>query len=305
MTRFYELLGCPQPFDTHRNFVTSPWFSSTVLAAIRGTVALYTLVTLLVILIMDAVSFHNADSYFSFFTELTYIGICSYYWASFTQTLVYALRLRRLDTGSENLPDYPLQSWPRILQLLHVILRTTMVSYPILVTIVFWGILASPSVFKTPFSAWSNISIHALNTVWSLFEMLGTNSPPPKWTVLPFIIVVLALYLGLAYVTKATQGFYPYPFLDPSKGSARLAGYIVGIAVAACIVFAFAKGIMWARMRMSGVRGREGKMVEGDDEERVDGVDEKGKGGRKSLVGSSGEEKEDGPGPVVHGDRMV
>jgi len=245
-SNFYDLLGSPQPFDTQRNYVTSPWFSPTILAVIRGTIAFYTLFALLFILIWQAVIEGVADSYFSYFTELTYIGICSYYWASFTQTLVYARRLRQ---SPHKTPEYPLQKWPRILQLLHVMLGTTIVSFPILVTIVFWGLLASSSVFSTKFNAWSNISIHALNTVWSLFEMIGTNSPPPRWPMLPFMIFILALYLALAYVTYATQRFYPYAFLNPAKEHDRLAVYIIGIAVAGCVVFSLAKTIMWIRMR--------------------------------------------------------
>ncbi|KAJ3861031.1 hypothetical protein EV359DRAFT_47993 [Lentinula novae-zelandiae] len=245
---FYNHLGAPQPFDTHRAYVTSPWFSSMTLAAIRGMIALYTLATLLVILIWQATVLHDADGYFSYFTELTHIGICSYYWASFTQTFFYALRQRH---SMERLPEYPLQKWPRIFQLLHVMLGTTIISYPILVTIVFWALLASPAVFSTKFGTWSNISIHVLNTAWSLFEMIGTNSPPPRWSMLPCMIIILALYLALAYVTHATQGFYPYSFLNPSTSHSLLAGYIIGIAVAACIVFTLAKTIMWARTKFA------------------------------------------------------
>ncbi|KAJ3918232.1 hypothetical protein F5877DRAFT_42988 [Lentinula edodes] len=246
--KFYDSLGAPQPFDTHRAYVTSPWFSSMTLAAIRGMIALYTLATLLVILIWQATILHDADGYFSYFTELTHIGICSYYWASFTQTLFYALRQRH---SIERTPEYPLQRWPRIFQLLHVMLGTTIISYPILVTIVFWALLASPAVFSTKFGTWSNISIHVLNTAWSLFEMIGTNSPPPRWSMLPCMIIILALYLALAYVTHATQGFYPYSFLNPSTSHSLLAGYIIGIAVAACIVFTLGKTIMWARTRFA------------------------------------------------------
>lgn len=143
--QFYNLLGSPQPFDAQRNYVTSPWFSPTILAVIRGIIAFYTLFALLFILIWQAIIEGIADSfvflfsntlsslthilvtsYFSYFTELTYIGICSYYWASFTQTFVYARR-RRL--SPHKTPEYPLQRWPRILQLLHVMLGTTIVLF--------------------------------------------------------------------------------------------------------------------------------------------------------------------------------
>jgi hypothetical protein len=44
------------------------------------------------------------------------------------------------------------------------------------------------------------------------------------------------MYLGVAYITHATQGFYVYSFLNPSKGSI-LAAYIIGILAGTVLVF--------------------------------------------------------------------
>ena len=55
---------------------------------------------------------------------------------------------------------------------------------------------------------WSNISQHALNTVFALFDILFTHAGPHPWTHLPFLIIILALYLAVAYITHATEGFY-------------------------------------------------------------------------------------------------
>ena len=41
-----------------------------------------------------------------------------------------------------------------------------------------------------------------------------------------------------------------YSFLDPAKEHARLAAYIVGIALAECIAFLLARGATWARTRL-------------------------------------------------------
>jgi hypothetical protein len=64
------------------------------------------------------------------------------------------------------------------------------------------------------------------------------------------------MYLGLAYVTYATQGFYVYSFLNPSKG-AILAAYIVGILVGAIIVFAIANGVKWGLARCTTAKKRD------------------------------------------------
>ena len=64
------------------------------------------------------------------------------------------------------------------------------------------------------------------------------------------------MYLGLAYVTYATQGFYVYSFLNPSHG-AILAAYIVGILVGAIIIFAIANGVKWALAQCTTAKKRD------------------------------------------------
>jgi hypothetical protein len=128
-----------------------------------------------------------------------------------------------------------------VLQAMHVVLQVTAVTFAILVTIVFWALLSDPTTFATPFSAWTNISVHALNSVFALFEIGFTNSPPPPWLTLLPCILILAGYLGIAYITHVTQGFYTYSFLNPTIQGPKLAAYIVGIAVAQVIVFSLIK----------------------------------------------------------------
>lgn len=236
--------GLSSPCDTQHKLVTSPVFSPTVLACLRLTLAFYTLFTILFTLIWDSVSLHDASSYFSYFTQLTYIGLCSYFWASGVQTFAYA-RWRR----------YPLQFWPRALQFLHLLLQSTIVTFPIIVTIVYWALLSSASTFATRYSAYSAVSLHILNTVFALFEILLTNSPPAPWITLIFGILFLAGYLGVAYITHATQGFYTYSFLNPSLHHARIAGYIVAIGVGECVVFTIVRGVVVLRQRLFAGRG--------------------------------------------------
>jgi len=269
----YSRLGAPAIFDPAHKYVTSPVFRSPlVLASLRITIALYTLVVLLVTLIWKTTKQHDGKSYFSFFTYLTYIGLCAYYFTSSTQTFSYALRWRKSGAGA----GYPLQHWPRFLQALHVILQSTVVTFPIIVTVVFWVLLADPTTFGDLFSSWSNISIHALNTLFALIEILLTNSPPAPWLTLIPCLLFMVGYLGVAYITHATQGIYTYSFLDPHKQGAKLAAYIVGIAVGEIIVFSLVRGIVVLRERWAVKTGRVllaqegGSEGNGDDWEEVE-----------------------------------
>ena len=72
---------------------------------------------------------------------------------------------------------------------------------------------------------------------------------------------MLACYLALAYITHATQGWYPYSFLDTSKGSGRVTGYCFGILAAICVIFGVVWGLIWLRNLVTRKLGLEGKFA--------------------------------------------
>ena len=86
----------------------------------------------------------------------------------------------------------------------------------------------------------------------ALLEIILPTTNTPPWLHLVFLILLLAAYLGLAYVTYATQGFYAYGFLNPDNGAGHLAAYIVGIAVACAVIFLIVWGLVWIRRRFTG-----------------------------------------------------
>jgi hypothetical protein len=252
----YRRLGVQSPFDSQLSLVTSPVFSSTVLALIRLSFALYTLFATIFVLVWEAVRTHEAHSFFSYFTHLTYIGICAYFWASGVQTWLFARNGKR----------YPLQEWPCLLQFLHILLYSTITSFPFIVTVVFWSLLASPATFSTGFSVWSNISMHAMNSLFALFEILFTSAGPMPWSHLPFLVLIMVGYLGVAYITHATQGFYAYSFLDPEKQHAMLAAYIAGIPIGECLVFTGVRYICIFREHFAARNGQRSCTPEAIDE---------------------------------------
>ena len=105
------------------------------------------------------------------------------------------------------------------------------------------------------------ISEHALNSFYALFEIvLPRTSPPPPLHILA-LVILLACYLALAYITHATQGWYPYSFLDTSKGSGRVTGYCFGILAAVCVIFGVVWGLIWLRNRATQKLGFDGKFA--------------------------------------------
>jgi hypothetical protein len=65
----------------------------------------------------------------------------------------------------------------------------------------------------------------------------------------------------LAYVTFATEGFYTYDFLDLRKNSSGIVGaYIIGILVAAIVIFLIVKYLillrMWITEKKLGMTGK-------------------------------------------------
>jgi len=79
--------------------------------------------------------------------------------------------------------------------------------------------------------------------VFALSEILLTFLGPIPWLYLPVCIFTIGLYIGLAYISHATQNFYPYKFLDPTQYGGRVAAYVLGVLIGECIIFAIVWGV--------------------------------------------------------------
>ncbi|KAI1082060.1 hypothetical protein F5B20DRAFT_46194 [Whalleya microplaca] len=251
------------PWDPSHRFQTSWLVSPYVLFGLRALMSLYAFTTLLFNIGYqcahpDRGGCAATRASFSYFTVLTYWGLAFYLGISAYHTLSYARHHGRSAA--------PLASWPRPLQTLHALLYTTAATFPFLVTIVYWAVLYGDGPwFPTTWQAWSNVSQHALNSVFALVEIALPRTDPPPWTHLPWLIVILALYLALAYVTRASEGFYTYSFLDPGLQGSLVAAYVFGIAVGIVVIFAVVWGLIWTRRWVTEERlGMRGRFAEGE-----------------------------------------
>lgn len=133
-------------------------------------------------------------------------------------------------------------------------------------------ILAYPSHAHKIMSAFTNVTKHVLNSMFACFEIMFTNIGPPLWIHLPVTIMLLFGYLGVAYITFATQGFYSklliheflytsltgifsaYSFLNPKKQGILVLAYIAGIAVGQMLIFLLVFGLVHLRQRLASKR---------------------------------------------------
>jgi len=139
-------------FDPEHRFVTSWLLHPLGLASLRLVFALFCWANLFVTFGYDAV--HEPGSIgaqFSYFTNLTWWGITCYMTIAALHTFVY---VRRGYTF--------LDRWWRPLQLLHSFFYTTIVTYPFLVTIVYWVLLYKAPWFTNPMDAFRNASAFPL-----------------------------------------------------------------------------------------------------------------------------------------------
>jgi hypothetical protein len=74
---------------------------------------------------------------------------------------------------------------------------------------------------------------------------------------IPVLILLLALYLCVAYITFHTEGFYTYSFLDPGahgEKSGTVAGYCFGILAASVVIFLISWSLIRLRVYLTGGR---------------------------------------------------
>lgn len=109
-------------------------------------------------------------------------------------------------------------------------LRACAAIYLVIVVTVFWTLLAPTS---EGVWTWHNLVLHGLSGVALLADWL-LEGPRQR---LPFrhVWVVLTyptLWLTVVLIRGATDGWFPYPFLDPLDGYASIAVVVAGIFVA-------------------------------------------------------------------------
>ncbi|KAF4555994.1 Hypothetical protein D9617_2g059610 [Elsinoe fawcettii] len=244
ISRSYRRTTSTPHFVRH---ITSWFLPPLALACIRALFSVYIFATILTTigLQLGSNNARAAQVSFSFFTVLTWYGLGFYSAVSAIHGFIYSARGRAgLASNSGSIYDAEAGQVDRaggfkgVLRWAHGWYYATVTTFPFIVTAVFWGLLANGALYDT-FSTWNNISEHAMNSGFALFEVLIPRTEATPWIHIAPMVVLLAMYLGLTYLSHALNGFYVYPFLNQEKnGRGITAAYILGILVGAVIIFA-------------------------------------------------------------------
>ncbi|KAJ5245689.1 hypothetical protein N7489_005785 [Penicillium chrysogenum] len=239
-----SLFGVDPITDDEHHFETSWILPPAILACLRGLISLYIFVTIFIFWGWYGTHDDRASigHSFSYFTWLSYWGIGFYMLFAAIHAACYAR------TGHSFLLD----RWPRAFRVLHSLLYVTVTTYPFLVTIVYWALLFAPP-WKI-FTGWQNISLHCLNSVYALLEIVLPATAPHPFIAIPFLLLMLLLYLCVAYITRATEGWYPYSFLDVGdhgKKSILVMEYCFGILAAVLVLFLVSWALVHLRRRLT------------------------------------------------------
>lgn len=95
--------------------------------------------------------------------------------------------------------------------------------------------------------AWANTVLHVVLPLYAALDWLIFNDRSPlRWNGIWIALVYPIVWVSVVLLRGATDGWVPYPFLDPAQGYGVVALYALAIAVA---TVAFA-AVIWTVSRL-------------------------------------------------------
>ena len=113
-------------------------------------------------------------------------------------------------------------------------LRAFAATYLVIVVTVFWTLLAPTA---EGLWTWTNLVLHGLSGAVLLADWLleGPRRGLPLRKVW-LVLIYPVMWATVVLVRGATDGWFPYPFLDPENGYGSIAEVVAGIFVAGLVV---------------------------------------------------------------------
>ncbi|KAF9939379.1 hypothetical protein BGZ67_009604 [Mortierella alpina] len=211
-------------FEPNR-IVTSNIVSVKTLTIIRAVELLYVVIAL----ISSWTTAESVASYLKFFTNNCYLGLTGYLCASTIWGVLY-LRTPESERATWIKGGSPWWGYT------HWLFYSTVVTFSVIVPIVFWTLLASDMSGWTALDLYQNISVHAIDGVFGAIVELVLNRHFLQ-PIHSFLVAgVMVLYMCLTFIVHKTMGIWVYPFLDWDQGP-KCAIYYIGIAVGLFLIF--------------------------------------------------------------------
>jgi hypothetical protein len=118
--------------------------------------------------------------------------------------------------------------------------RACATAYIALVGVVYAVLLAPLGVAGGVPVAWANTVLHVVTPVYAVLDWsFAPDRRPVPWSTIGLALIYPAVWSAVVLARGATDGWVPYPFLDPAQGYGVVAGYVLAIAVAVAVLTAF------------------------------------------------------------------
>ena len=113
-----------------------------------------------------------------------------------------------------------------------VLARACVTTYMVIVGIVYALLLAPLGAAGGVPLPWANVVLHIVVPIYVVLDWLVfADREPIPFRRLWLVVVYPLLWSGVVLVRGATDGWVPYPFLDPATGYGSVAAYSIAIAV--------------------------------------------------------------------------
>ncbi|KAF9121646.1 hypothetical protein BGW39_010366 [Mortierella sp. 14UC] len=222
-------------------FVSSNIVDARTLLIIRAVVALHLTAVFIATLYVSA---RDNDFYMvpTTFTNLSNIGLTAYYLTATYHSHSYI--------KSKTLTSLTSQHW--FLTSALTLLYASVVVFHIVVPAIYWGMLFDPKNTMDVLNRYVDYSHHGADFACILVEMIFNRMELP-WVAVLGPLVMIVLYMFLAWVYFAARGEWLYGFLDWSKGGIA-AGWYIGLLLIFALLFILQKYIHQGRD--SALKGR-------------------------------------------------
>lgn len=121
------------------------------------------------------------------------------------------------------------------------VVRWTTTTCLVIVGVVYWTLLAP---LQTPagITSWTNLVVHGVGPAAVLVDWLAVRDRVAiPLRLLPVVLIYPLVWTAVALVRGATDGWVPYPFLDPAQGYGVVGAWVAVIAGAFALVAALTR----------------------------------------------------------------